>query len=62
MDNTMKCRFIPRDNNLTCYEYEIEYTRISWVLPKLMAFVFPGMFRKQGEKWIRQFKEFVEKK
>ncbi len=61
MDNTMKCTFEPLGDNKTRYEYEFEYTRISWVMPKLMAILFPGMYRKQGEKWMRQFKEFVEK-
>ena len=61
MDNTMKCRFVPLDDGKTRYEYEFEYTRMSWVLPKLMSILFPGMFRRQGEKWMRQFKEFVEK-
>ncbi len=61
MDNTMKCRFIELDTHRTKYEYEFDYTRISWILPKLIAILFPGMYRKQGEKWMRQFKEFVEK-
>ncbi len=61
MDNTMKCKFMPIDENTTLYEYEYEYTRMNWVVPKLMAILFPSMYRKQGEKWIRQFKEFVEK-
>ncbi|MBK8954270.1 MAG: SRPBCC family protein [Saprospiraceae bacterium] len=62
MDNTMKCKFIPLDENSCRYVYEFEYTRVSWLMPKLMFLLFPGMFRKQGEKWIRQFKEFAEKK
>ena len=61
MDNTMKCEFSSVDENTTQYKYEFEYTRISWVLPQLIAILFPGMYRKQGEKWLRQFKEFVEK-
>ncbi|MFC1852637.1 SRPBCC family protein [candidate division CSSED10-310 bacterium] len=60
MDNTMKCYFIPLSETKTRYEYGFEYTRISWVMPKLMAMLFPGMFRKQGEKWMRQFKELAE--
>lgn len=60
MDNTMKCTFVPIDANKTRYEYEFEYTRMSWVIPKLMAILFPGMYRKQGEKWMRQFKEVAE--
>lgn len=61
MDNTMKCKFIALDDHRTKYEYEFEYTRINWIMPRLMAILFPGMYRKQGEKWMRQFKEFVEK-
>ena len=61
MDNTMKCRFIEIDADHTRYEYEFEYTRINWFMPKLISILFPGMYRKQGEKWMRQFKEFVEK-
>lgn len=61
MDNTMECRFIPIDENNTKYMYEYEYTRVSWILPKLMILLFPGMFKKHVEKWIKQFKEFAEK-
>lgn len=61
MDNTMKCTFIEIDAQNTRYEYEFEYTRINWFMPKLMAILFPGMYRNQGEKWMRQFKEFVER-
>ena len=59
MDNTMKCKFVALNDNLTRYEFE--YTRVSWVLPKLMAILFPSVYRKQGEKWMKQFKEFAEK-
>jgi len=61
MDNTMKCRFIELGNSRTKYEYEFEYTRMNWVMPRLIAILFPGMYRRQGEKWMKQFKEFVEK-
>ena len=61
MDNTMKCKFVALNDNQTRYEYEYEYTRISWILPKLLAILFPGTYRKQGEKWMKQFKEFAEK-
>ena len=61
MDNTMYCRFTAIDDNKTKYEYEFEYTRISWIMPKLIAILFPGMYRKQGDKWMQQFKNFVEK-
>lgn len=61
MDNTMKCTFVTINDNQTRYDYEFEYTRIDWFMPKLIAILFPGMYRKQGEKWMNQFKEFVEK-
>jgi hypothetical protein len=61
MDNTMKCTFVKLGKNKTRYEYEIEYTRISWVMPRLMMTLFPGLYRKQAEKWMRQFKAFAEK-
>lgn len=61
MDNYMRCKFVALDENRTRYEYDFEYTRMNWVMPKLMAILFPSMYRKQGEKWMQQFKEFVEK-
>ena len=61
MDNTMKCTFEWLGTNETRYNYEIEYTRINWFMPKLMAILFPGVYRKQVEKWMKQFKEFAEK-
>ena len=61
MDNTMKCVFVEINAENTRYEYEFDYTRINWFMPKLIAILFPGMYRKQGEKWMRQFKDFVEK-
>lgn len=60
MDNTMKCTFEALGDNKTKYGYEYEYTRINWVMPKLMAILFPGMYRKPAEKWLRQFKAFAE--
>lgn len=61
MDNTLQCRFIPLDENNTRYEYTFEYTRVSGFMPRLMMFFYPAMFKKHGEKWMLQFKEFVEK-
>lgn len=60
MDNTMVCEFTALDSNSTRYDYEYEYTRINWVMPKLMAILFPSMYRKPAEKWLRQFKAFAE--
>lgn len=61
MDNTMKCNFSSINDNQTRYEYEYEYTRIDWIMPKLIAILFPSMYKKPAEKWLQQFKAFVEK-
>lgn len=62
MDNTMKCTFIELDENRTRYNIEIVYTRIDWVMPRLMAILFPGMFRKPAQRWLDNFKALVEKR
>lgn len=61
MDNTMQCTFEEVHNGVTRYTYEFEYTRIDWVIPRLMSILFPGMYKKPAQKWLKQFKEFVEK-
>lgn len=61
MDNTMKCYFTALDENKTKYETEVEYTRINWVVPRLMAMLFPSMYRKPAQKWMNNFKLFAEK-
>lgn len=60
MDNTMKSTFVALSEQQTRYDYQVHYTRISWLLPKLIALIYPGMFRKQVEKWMKQFKAFAE--
>lgn len=60
MTNTMTNSFEETDTNKTLYTAHIEYTQFNGLMPKLMAKLFPGMFRKQTQKWLNQFKEFVE--
>ena len=60
MDNTMKCTFIALSDNQTRYDTEVEYTRINWIMPKLMAILFPGMYKKPAQRWMNNFKTFVE--
>lgn len=62
MDNTMKCEFEALGENKTLYKTYVEYTRIDWVLPRLMALLFPGMFKRPARKWMENFKRFVETK
>jgi len=61
MDNTMKSTFSELGPNKTRYDYEIEYTRINWVMPRLMSILFPNLYQKPVKKWMTQFKAFVEK-
>ena len=60
MDNTMVCRFKDLGDGKTEYAYEFDYVAIRGFMPKLMFKLFPNMFGKQGEKWMLQFKAFVE--
>lgn len=60
MTNTMKVSFSSITSNRTFYATEIEYTKFNGVLIKIMAKLFPGMFKKQVQKWLNQFKEYVE--
>ncbi|NNC45375.1 MAG: SRPBCC family protein [Winogradskyella sp.] len=60
MENTMVCTFTEINDQLTRYNYEVHYTLIKWFMPKLMALLFPSVYRKQIEKWMSQFKSFVE--
>ena len=62
MDNSMKCEFIAIEENKTVYKTYVEYTRIDWVLPRLMAVLFPGMYKRPARKWMENFKRFVETK
>lgn len=60
MTNTMKVRFIELGDNQTCYISEIEYTKFNGFIVKLIAKLFPAMFKKQVQKWLVQFKNYVE--
>lgn len=61
MDNTMKCYFVPLSENQTRYDSEIEYTAFRGFVPKMVATLFPGMFKKQVQRWLDNFKAFAEK-
>ncbi len=60
MDNTMISRFTELNANQTRYDAEIEYTVFRGVIPKIMAWLFPGVFKKQVQKWLNNFKNFAE--
>jgi len=60
MDNTMLCKFEALNDNETKYVSEINYTAFRGFMPKAMSFLFPGIFKKQVQKWLNNFKKFVE--
>ena len=60
MTNTMRVLFSSLPNSKTQYTSEIEYTKFNGFLIKLIARLFPGMFKKQVYKWMEQFKSYTE--
>jgi len=61
MTNTQSSRFEPIGNNKTRYTSEVEYTQFNGFMIKGIAKLFPGKFKAQSQKWMDQFKEFVER-
>ena len=59
-DNTMKSTFIALNNSSTKYEAEIHYTAFRGFVIKVIAFLFPSFFKKQVDKWLLNFKLFLE--
>jgi peroxiredoxin family protein len=59
--NTMCNRFEIIDRDSTRWIAEVEYTQMNSFMMKMMSKLMPGMFRKQTQKWMDQFKVFVEK-
>ena len=59
MDNTFLATFTKLDDQKTRYTMEVDYIRMTFI-PKLMGVLFPSMYRKQGEKWMTNFKTLAE--
>ena len=62
MTNTQITSFKSLGDNKTQYMSQVEYTKFNKIIPKVLSMLFPGMFRKQSQKWLDQFKEFAERK
>lgn len=60
MTNTMKVKLTPLTNDKTHYVTEIEYTKFNGFIIKTIAKLFPSMFKKQVQKWLEQFKSYIE--
>lgn len=58
--NTMNVKFTPLSQEATRYISEVHYTQFNGFAIKFLAKFFPGMFKKQVQKWIHQFKLYVE--
>ena len=60
MNNTMRNTFTMVNDTITRWDAEIHYTEMNGFVVKMMAALFPGMFKKQAQKWFDQFKAFAE--
>ena len=60
MTNNMVNRFKSLGPNKTRWDAELHYTKLNGLMIKMMAFLMPGMFKKQTQKWLDQFKVFAE--
>jgi len=58
--NTMFNRFEEIDENRTQWTADVEYTEIHSFMMKIITKIFPGMFKRQTQKWMDQFKALVE--
>lgn len=60
MDNTMSCTFKALGEKQTRYSWKVDYTRINWVMPRLIAILFPSAYTKPARKWMENFKRLAE--
>jgi len=60
--NTMKVNFKTLPNGEIRYTSIVEYTELRGFMIKVLAKFFPSMFKKQIDKWLKQFKTHVENK
>lgn len=61
MSNTMHNHFSVVSENQTEWKTELEYIEMNGLIPTILVKLFPGMMRKQTQKWLDQFKAFAEK-
>jgi hypothetical protein len=59
-DNTMESTFTLLNENQTRYDADINYTALRGFIIKLMSFLAPSFFKKQVQKWLNNFKIFLE--
>ena len=62
MINTMRSNFNILGESETRLTTEVEYTEFKGFFIKLIAKLFPSMFKKQVDKWLIKFKAYCENK
>ena len=60
MTNTQKVSFEIISPEKTLVRTEVEYTEFKSFIAKVMAILFPRLFKKQSQKWLDQFKLLAE--
>lgn len=61
MTNTMENVFTELDASNTRWTANLDYSILNGFMIRLIAKIFPGLFKKQTQKWLDQFKEFAER-
>lgn len=57
--NSVDNVFVEVDENTTRWDFSTEF-KMSGIMMKIMAFLMPGMFKKQSCEFMENFKKFVE--
>ncbi|WOD43050.1 hypothetical protein [Hwangdonia lutea] len=61
MTNTMRSKFTALNEKDTKMTTKIDYTEFKGLFIKLIAKLFPGLFKKQVDKWLVRFKAYCER-
>ena len=61
MTNTMLTKFTATNEAKTLMDVEIDYLKFRGFIIKLIAKLFPSMFKKQVQKWLVRFRTYCEK-
>lgn len=62
MTNRMRSTFVAIDAHTTIWKAEIHYTQFNGFAIKIFGFFGKRIFKKQTQKWLDNFKAFVEAK
>ena len=60
MTNTMHNRFEEVETGVTRWTADLDYTIHKGFVVKLLSKIWPGMFKRQTQKWLNQFRDFAE--